>query len=307
MKENADIAKEATRTWDKLKHKCVVITTQLTSCIDDSTKPGKEIEVTFKGFSREMPEEEADDVTKCVESSEAEKMLKEEFKKDAKIDCYKSPSRSTVSVRSEPRGSIPVIHFVLGSLGLLILGSIPILAILGLLSVTVHAISTAIIRTGHAIFRCLLPKQGRRDQGGSINRFNMAGGYGSSSSSSVTEDEYQSSAFHDIGEPQRARQVFGSTGRTGSINETLTLVAQCPATLPEGTEDEDACAICMEDLSSAEEAKGAHKILPQVVRLPCSHWYHGAGCLERWIRRGSTLCPVCKFDLTAYNQNKSVT
>ena len=56
--------------------------------------------------------------------------------------------------------------------------------------------------------------------------------------------------------------------------------ARVVATLPAAASSEDACAVCLETLSS------------KVVALPCGHRLH-RGCADPWLRRRGS-CPACR-------------
>ncbi len=56
--------------------------------------------------------------------------------------------------------------------------------------------------------------------------------------------------------------------------------ARVVETLPAAASSEDACAVCLETLSS------------KVVALPCGHRLH-RGCADPWLRRRGS-CPACR-------------
>lgn len=57
--------------------------------------------------------------------------------------------------------------------------------------------------------------------------------------------------------------------------------------------DGEECPICM-----------CQYIRNQRLRvLPCSHYYH-TRCIERWLTKMSTLCPMCRYDLTELYSNE---
>ncbi|KAI9318723.1 hypothetical protein BX666DRAFT_1930972, partial [Dichotomocladium elegans] len=64
------------------------------------------------------------------------------------------------------------------------------------------------------------------------------------------------------------------------------LDAMCPVQELSGSKVRNtACAICLEELQPQD----------QVRILPCAHGFC-AGCIDVWLTKKSTLCPVCKYD-----------
>ncbi|XWS29189.1 hypothetical protein CRYUN_Cryun24cG0007200 [Craigia yunnanensis] len=58
----------------------------------------------------------------------------------------------------------------------------------------------------------------------------------------------------------------------------------------------ETCAICLEDYKDGEILKV----------LPCQHDFHSS-CVESWLTKWETFCPVCKLDITtkiAYSEIK---
>ncbi|GAB4845516.1 hypothetical protein Ancab_038921 [Ancistrocladus abbreviatus] len=56
----------------------------------------------------------------------------------------------------------------------------------------------------------------------------------------------------------------------------------------EDGDQDGSCAICLEKLTAKEEEA-------EVLRLPCSHVFHG-GCILKWLERHDS-CPLCRFVL----------
>ncbi|XP_071491262.1 uncharacterized protein [Diadema antillarum] len=55
----------------------------------------------------------------------------------------------------------------------------------------------------------------------------------------------------------------------------------------QGTDEEKACPICMEDYEEGAELR----------RLPCFHGYHKS-CIDMWLKKGETpLCPICRVEV----------
>ena len=290
----SETAKEATEEWEKLDRKCIVVQAILLDCVNSSGKEdGKEISITFKGFSRGRPNKKEQDVTKCLKPSDAEQQIAEKYRKIAEIDCYMSPGRDIVSVRSEPRGSPPVLGFTLGSL-----------IMIGL-----------VLAAFSMILVCRQHQQQRRVA--VVNSSNMVrplARSGPDRNAPVLRSlspRQSANAPLPLGDSveyqQRSSFVQLDPIREAVLERTLVSVAQCRASLQETSGKQYVCAICLEELSPTTEIGTTSRILPYVVRLPCSHWYHGAACLETWIRRGSTLCPVCKFDLAVCAYDESIT
>ncbi|GKV41445.1 hypothetical protein SLEP1_g48981 [Rubroshorea leprosula] len=50
----------------------------------------------------------------------------------------------------------------------------------------------------------------------------------------------------------------------------------------------ETCAICLEDYKDGEVVKV----------LPCQHDFH-SGCVDSWLTKWGTFCPVCKLDMTS--------
>ena len=52
------------------------------------------------------------------------------------------------------------------------------------------------------------------------------------------------------------------------------------------TEEEETCAICVDEFIAGETVKV----------LPCNHFFHPQ-CIDEWLRSHSSLCPLCKMDV----------
>lgn len=84
--------------------------------------------------------------------------------------------------------------------------------------------------------------------------------------------------------------AMGASG-SGSGGTTEEERARIPvrAYARKASESENAnCAVCLSSFADGERVK----------TLPCEHAYHPE-CVDRWLER-STLCPVCKRDVTAH-------
>ncbi|KAF9198687.1 hypothetical protein BGZ49_000415 [Haplosporangium sp. Z 27] len=57
------------------------------------------------------------------------------------------------------------------------------------------------------------------------------------------------------------------------------------STSEEGEETGETCAVCLEDFSDGEEIR----------ILPCHHEFH-CECIDPWLTRKSSTCPLCKYD-----------
>nr|XP_011464192.1 PREDICTED: uncharacterized protein LOC105351491 [Fragaria vesca subsp. vesca] len=67
----------------------------------------------------------------------------------------------------------------------------------------------------------------------------------------------------------------------------------------EDTERQKQCVICRESLDHVEDIEeGIDR--SRLVRLPCSHLYHG-DCLSKWLPM-SPLCPLCRYALPVVEQ-----
>ncbi|ORZ02138.1 hypothetical protein BCR43DRAFT_304 [Syncephalastrum racemosum] len=78
------------------------------------------------------------------------------------------------------------------------------------------------------------------------------------------------------------QHMLQSRTRRISLNHLNTL---CPVHDYTGTSKNTICAICLEDL----------KEVGSVRTLPCEHVFCVA-CIDVWLTKKSTLCPICKYD-----------
>ncbi|KAJ1926953.1 hypothetical protein IWQ60_003353 [Tieghemiomyces parasiticus] len=58
--------------------------------------------------------------------------------------------------------------------------------------------------------------------------------------------------------------------------------------------DQDGCVICLDPFKSKSQTR----------RLPCKHIFH-LDCIDEWLVRKMSVCPLCKFDCAAYCLNKA--
>ena len=56
----------------------------------------------------------------------------------------------------------------------------------------------------------------------------------------------------------------------------------------------DSCAVCTDKYSEKELTR----------TLPCNHSYH-ATCIDDWILKRSSICPICKFNLHKFVTEKN--
>ncbi|KAF9902411.1 E3 ubiquitin-protein ligase rnf13 [Linnemannia zychae] len=58
-----------------------------------------------------------------------------------------------------------------------------------------------------------------------------------------------------------------------------------PTAVQVSEDDSDACAICLDEFEDGDEIRS----------LPCHHEFH-CDCIDPWLTRKSSTCPLCKFD-----------
>ncbi|KAF9433935.1 hypothetical protein BGZ76_008794 [Entomortierella beljakovae] len=87
-----------------------------------------------------------------------------------------------------------------------------------------------------------------------------------------------------------AKSLKAAAALTASTTEPTSSSLISPAAAantpnPIGDMEEEACAVCLDEFSDGEEIR----------TLPCRHEFH-CECIDPWLTRKSSLCPLCKYD-----------
>ncbi|KAF9582073.1 hypothetical protein BGW38_000682 [Lunasporangiospora selenospora] len=70
--------------------------------------------------------------------------------------------------------------------------------------------------------------------------------------------------------------------------------ANAPPNSTSETPTDNTCAVCLDDFTEGEEIR----------TLPCSHEFH-CECIDPWLTRKSSTCPLCKYDCLPISQEEA--
>jgi hypothetical protein len=134
---------------------------------------------------------------------------------------------------------------------------------------------------------CVLLYVGRRQMGGT-SRIILVGGevpatvVASSSRRLLTEAQINQLA------EAATRRARTEAGDTETVDEPVGA-----ASLTTVSNEDDCCAICMEDFEPNADQSDTH------LALPCGHLFH-RDCVVPWLTQRQSKCPLCKFDVAEY-------
>jgi hypothetical protein len=134
---------------------------------------------------------------------------------------------------------------------------------------------------------CVLLYVGRRQMGGT-SRIILVGG-------EVPATVVASSSRRLLTEAQINQLAEAATRRafTEAVDTETEEEPVGAASLTTVSNEDDCCAICMEDFEPNAEQSDVH------LALPCGHLFH-RDCVVPWLTQRQSKCPLCKFDVAEY-------